>query len=146
MNSSITYEQVQLIKKTWKIFRAIDPLIVGDTFYSKLFAESPSLRRMFPRNMDEQYRKLMDMLNTIIGKLDRPDNLATDINTMAMRHAEYGIRPAHYKLAGEALLWTLQQGLGTDWTPAISKAWTDGYTIVAGTMIASASPVNTLNK
>ncbi len=135
MSNGITPEQVQLIKKTWKIFRAIDPAIVGDTFYSKLFAENSSLRRMFPRNMDAQYRKLMDMLNIIVAKLDSLDDLAADITAMAVRHAEYGVRPAHYKLAGDALLWTLQQGLGQDWTPAIGKAWTDCYTLVAETIL-----------
>ena len=142
MNNDLTSEQVQLIKKTWKIFRAIDPTIVGDTFYSKLFAENSSLRRMFPRNMEAQYSKLMDMLNTIVGKLDKQDELEADISVLAITHAEYGVRPGHYKLAGNALLWTLKQGLGNDWTPAIADAWTGCYALIADTMIAAASPVN----
>ena len=142
MNKDLPSEKIQLVKKTWKIFRAIDPVIVGDTFYSKLFAENPSMRRMFPRNMEAQYGKLMDMLNTIISKLDRPDELETEISEMAIRHTQYGVRPAHYKLIGNALLWTLRQGLGKDWTQPISQAWTEGYMLIAETMISAASPVN----
>jgi len=48
-----------LVKQTWKLFREIDPRLVGDTFYSKLFNDTPSLRRMFPKNMNDQYRKLI---------------------------------------------------------------------------------------
>jgi len=138
---AISIEQVLLVKKTWRIFRAIDPAIVGDTFYSKLFSENPSLRRLFPRNMHAQYYKLMEMLNTIIGKLDRANELEAELSVMATRQAEYGIQPAHYKWVGDALLWTLKQGLGKDWTPNISQAWTDVYVLVAETMLAAVSPV-----
>jgi hypothetical protein len=40
----MTEEQVALVKRTWRIFRDIDPVLVGDVFYSKLFVEHPSLK------------------------------------------------------------------------------------------------------
>jgi nitric oxide dioxygenase len=32
------------------------------------------------------------------------------------------------------LLWTLEQGLGEDFTPETRQAWVDCYTTLAGTM------------
>lgn len=136
----MTIEEINHIKKSWKLFRNIDPAVVGDTFYSKLFAAHPSLRRMFPKNMDPQYHKLINMLNTIVSRLDHLDQLTDDIAAMARRHVEYGVKPLHYRLVGEALLWTLSHGLGNDWTPATSNAWTKCYHLLSETMISSAYP------
>lgn len=131
----MTEEEVRLIKKTWKLVRAIDPAMVGDLFYSKLFNDHPALRNMFPDKMDEQYRKLMDMLSLVVARLDKLDELTNDISEMARRHVGYGVRPAHYKMVGSALLWTLQQGLGKDWTPEVREAWIKCYNTLADVMI-----------
>lgn len=131
----MTDAEIRLVKQSWKTLRAIDPVIVGDLFYSKLFMANPSLRNMFPKKMDEQYTKLMDMLSVIIARLDRMDELNEDIAAMARRHVHYGVRPAHYKLVGNALLWTLRQGLGQDWTIDVEQAWTKCYSNLADTMM-----------
>lgn len=131
----MTDHEIALIKKSWTIFRRIDPLIVGDAFYSKLFYDRPELKRLFPQNMDQQYRKLMDMLNTIVARLERLDELAEDIAAMAKRHEGYGVKPEYYEPVGKALLWTLQKGLGNEWEDDIKAAWTKCYTGLSNTMI-----------
>jgi len=131
----MTNSQINLIKRSWKIFRDADPRIVGDAFYSKLFNDTPALRKMFPVQMDAQYRKLIDMLSTIVARLDRPDDLQDELTAMAQRHTGYGVRPAHYRLVGKALLWTLQRGLGPDWNPELEDAWTTCYTSLSDRMI-----------
>lgn len=135
----MTDEQIILVKKSWKLFRDIDHILVGDTFYSKLFAENPALRKMFPQDMKAQYAKLIDMLSTIVARLDHLDDLTYEIAALARRHVQYGVRPAHYRLVGSALLWTLQQGLGNDWTEEVKEAWTKCYNILADTMITASS-------
>ncbi len=138
----MTSEQIVLVKKTWKVFRSISPATVGDLFYSKLFTDNPSLRKMFPGDMQQQYQKLIDMLNAVIIRLDKLDELTEEITVMAQRHVQYGVRPAHYKLVGAALLWTLQKGLGTDWNEEVKNAWVTCYKILADTMIKSSSLTN----
>ena len=132
----MTEDQILLVKKTWKIFRGIDPIIVGDTFYSKLFSDNPAVKKMFPQKMEEQYKKLMDMLSIVVARLDRLDELVDTITEMAQRHIQYGVRPAHYKLVGNALLWTLEQGLGNDWSTAVKEAWVECYASLAEAMIS----------
>lgn len=121
------------------MIRQVDPALVGDLFYSKLFADTPSLRHLFPKQMGEQYRKLVDMLNTVVARLERLDELSVEVADLARRHVEYGVRPAHYKLVGNALLWTLQQGLGKDWTPEVKDAWVKCYTTLSYTMISAST-------
>jgi hemoglobin-like flavoprotein len=131
----MTEKQVITIRKSWRVFRGIDPKVVGDAFYSKLFHDHPELRRMFPKNMDEQYKKLIDMLSTIVSRVDDLEGLGNDIAAMAKRHVAYGVKPFHYQLVGDALLWTLQQGLGKEWNDEVRKAWALCYEQLSQAMI-----------
>ncbi|MBK9254865.1 MAG: hemoglobin [Saprospiraceae bacterium] len=128
-------EHIKLVKKTWKILMGVDPAIIGDAFYSKLFADQPAIRKLFPSDMNKQYIKLVDMLSSIIMNLDQPESFSADIVAMSKRHTGYGVRPAHYAMVGAALLWTLKQGLGTEWNQEIEDAWTSCYTSLAEVMI-----------
>lgn len=133
----MTQEEITIIRKTWKIFRSINPAIVGDAFYSKLFADAPAVRKMFPAEMEAQYKKLVDMLSSIVANLDDISVLSQEIAAMARRHTEYGVRPGHYKVVGNALLWTLQRGLGADWNAAVEAAWRKCYMQLAETMTSA---------
>ena len=49
-----------------------------------------------------------------------------------------GVKLADYDAVREALLWTLEQALGKDFTPAVRGAWTACYDELAGEMKAAA--------
>jgi hemoglobin-like flavoprotein len=59
---------------------------------------------------------------------------------LAIRHVDYGVRPGHYAPVGAALLWTLEQGLGADFTPEIAEAWRAAYGVLSTEMIQTAYP------
>lgn len=135
----MTQEQIILIKKTWKLFRFISPAVVGNAFYGKLFADSPGLRRLFPADMDAQYRKLVVSLNVLVARLENKDEIAGYLAALAKRHTGYGVKEAHYALVGNALLWTLQQGLGKDWNADVAAAWAVCYREVADIMMQNSN-------
>jgi hemoglobin-like flavoprotein len=56
------------------------------------------------------------------------------VEDLGRRHAGYGVTDAHYDSVGAALLWTLEQGLGQTWTPAVASAWTEVYGFLSGIM------------
>lgn len=126
--------QIQLVKKSWRMLRNVPPDVVADAFYSKLFLDHPELRRMFPKNMGEQHQKLMDMLSSMVVRLDDFQNFKTEILAMGRRHEGYGVHPKHYAMVGAALLWTLQQGLGNDWNDETAEAWAACYDMIASQM------------
>ena len=131
---SLTRQQIQLIKNSWKSLRGVRPELIADIFYSKLFTDNPRLRKMFPADMKQQYMKLMDMLNTIVLRLDKPGQMDDEIKAMAARHAGYGVKTTHYKQVGDALLWTLKQGLGDSWNTEVESAWIACYDVLAAAM------------
>lgn len=126
--------QINLVKKSWRLLRQLPPELVADTFYSRLFFDHPELRRMFPKQMDGQYKKLVDMLSSMVARLDNLTSLQKDVQDMGQRHIGYGVQAKHYEMVGAALLWTLEQGLGSDWNEATAEAWTACYTLIAGQM------------
>ena len=137
---TISSRQIKLVRHTWQIFRKIDPRLVGDVFYGKLFLDYPELRPMFPRRMVEQYEKLVQMLNAVVAGLENMEGLQKSIGEMAVRHKGYGVLPEHYNAVGEALLWTLAEGLRSDWNDEVKEAWLTCYTVLARTMINAADP------
>jgi hemoglobin-like flavoprotein len=48
------------------------------------------------------------------------------------------VRPEHYGPVGVALLWTLERGLGAEWTSDLAAAWTDAYALLSEYMIDEA--------
>lgn len=132
----MTEREISIIKRSWQLFRSIDPKLIGEVFYGRLFLQMPALRPMFRSSMEEQYIKIVDMLSLIVSRLDRIEELNDEIRQLAIRHIQYGVRPAHYKLVGDALLWTLEKGLGKDWTDETAAAWKKCYTLLADRMIA----------
>ena len=60
--------QMVLVQKTWaKCVPIADT--AADLFYGKLFELDPSLKEIFPEDMAEQKKKLMEMINAAVGLL-----------------------------------------------------------------------------
>lgn len=78
------------------------------------------------------------MLNVIVGRLDRLNELTDHIRDLAIRHVGYGVKAEHYRLIGDALLWMLEQGLGKDWNAEVKEAWKRCYAVLSNTMIDAA--------
>lgn len=134
----MTEQEIKLIKTSWAHFRRLKPEVVADAFYSKLFLDNPSLRKLFPADMEGQHEKLMMMLNTIVARLDRPDELLTDIEALGVRHNVYGIKPQLYKkMVSNALFWTLKNGLAQDWNEDVEMAWSKCYNVLSELVIAT---------
>jgi hemoglobin-like flavoprotein len=129
----MTPEQTLLVQAS---FAKVAPIAstAADLFYDRLFTLDPSLRPLFKPDMTAQKRALMGMLGVAVAGLDRLDELVPAVQQLGRRHAGYGVTEAHYATVGDALLWTLEQGLGADFTPDTRAAWAAVYTLLAATM------------
>jgi hemoglobin-like flavoprotein len=129
----MTPVQIEAVKESWsKVVPIADQAAV--LFYERLFTLDPSLRALFKPDMTEQRKLLMTMLGTTVGGLDRLDRIVPAVQALGRRHNEYGVTNAHYATVGQALLWTLEQGLGAAFTPDVREAWTAAFGLVSGTM------------
>jgi len=96
------------------------------------------LRPLFKGDMTEQSRTLMRMIAVAVNGLDRLDTIAPALKALGVRHAGYGVRDGHYATVGDALLWTLERGLGESFTPDVAEAWSAAYGLLAQTMQSAA--------
>jgi hemoglobin-like flavoprotein len=76
----------------------------------------------------------MKMLGMIVNGLTRLDELVPAAQDLARRHVGYGVQPAHYDTVGAALLWTLEQGLGSKFSDDLKSAWAAAYGTLANVM------------
>ena len=127
-------QTIPLVQSTWKQVAAIAPQ-AATLFYSNLFEADPSLKPLFKGNMEEQGKKLMQMIGAAVGKLNDLPTLVPILQNLGRRHVDYGVIPAHYDIVGAALLKTLQQGLGEGFTPQVQAAWAEAYGVMAKVMI-----------
>jgi hemoglobin-like flavoprotein len=95
-------------------------------------------RALFRGDMHVQGRKLMTALATVMNSLDRFEAIIPVVYDLATRHVGYGVDPGHYALIGTALLWTLEQSLGDEFTPELRAAWSAAYSALSEVMIAAA--------
>jgi hemoglobin-like flavoprotein len=122
------------VKETWqKVVPIADT--AASLFYDRLFEIDATTRPLFKAaNLAEQRRKLIQALTMVVQGLDRPEALVPTLTDLGRRHVRYGVKDSHYDTVGAALLWTLEQGLGSGWTEEVEAAWSGAYALVADVM------------
>ena len=133
----MTEDQVKAIQES---FAKVAPISeqAARLFYGRLFEIAPALKPLFRGDMSEQGRKLMVTLGVVVNGLADLESVLPAASALAKRHVDYGVRAADYRPVGAALLWTLERGLGEQWTPPLAAAWTQAYTILSDFMITEA--------
>ena len=133
---TLTEKQIQLVQNSFALVAPIADT-AAEIFYGRLFELDPSLRHMFKSDMKEQGRKLMQMLSVAVHALNNLDSIIPAIQAMGQRHVGYGVTMEHYAVVGEALIWTLEKGLGEAFTAEVKEAWIALYALV--TQVATAN-------
>lgn len=134
----MTPQDIQLVQAGFEKVAPIAETAAG-LFYNRLFEIDPSTRPLFRGDLKAQGNMLMQTLGTAVRNLHQPDRIIAAVQALGRRHVGYGVKDAHYDSVGQALLWTLEQGLGADFTPAARAAWTQAYTLLAGIMMEAAA-------
>lgn len=133
--------QIALVQASWQRVMPIRAA-AADLFYGRLFELAPDTRPLFKRDIHAQGAMLMSTLDTVVRSLHDLDAVLPTAQQLARRHVGYGVQPRHYDSVGMALIWTLEQGLGTALTPAAREAWMLAYATLAEAMKAAAYPAD----
>src|SRR4029077_4512835 len=133
----MTPKQVALVQDSFAKV-ALTSEAAAMLFYDRLFEIAPQTRAMFPDDMIEQRRQLMEMLARGGKGLGNLQQVLPAASALAKRHVGYGAKAEHYPVVGAALLWTLEKGLGDGWTPEVADAWGTTYGTLSGYMISQA--------
>lgn len=136
----MTPQQVKLVQDSFKL---VEPIAeqAADLFYGRLFEIAPQVRPLFPNDMSQQKMKLMGMLGTAVNNLHQVEKIIPAVQDLGRKHVGYGVTAEQYKPVGEALVWTLEKGLGDAFTPDVKAAWITTYTTLEKVMTDAAAEV-----
>ncbi|HKP55824.1 MAG TPA: globin domain-containing protein [Polyangiales bacterium] len=141
----LTDSEKDAIRRTWKLVVPIAGT-AADLFYKRLFELRPAYAELFSSDLTGQKRKLLQMLAFIVKSLDWPDSAWKDplsaeedlvlvLLALGRRHKDlYRVPPESYAVVGEALIWTLDYGLGSAFDETARSAWLHVYQLISATM------------
>jgi nitric oxide dioxygenase len=130
----LTPEQIKLVENSWD-YILLNSNEAGTIFYKKLFSMAPELRQLFKGDINSQSQKLVSLITFAVHKLNSFNDIVSDVRTLGMRHKGYKVKPEHYSVVNEALLWTLSKGLGDRWNDETKQAWAATYQALSKIMI-----------
>src|SRR5262245_39294938 len=133
-SAGITPAQVDLVQSS---FEHVLPIadVAGMLFYERIFTLAPEARALFGDDIALQASRTMGALGRAVDGLQDVDQIAPFLVRLGARHVRYGVVPEHFELVGEALLWTLEQGLGDAFTPEVHDAWAATFGVIARAML-----------
>ncbi|WP_435354300.1 globin domain-containing protein [Emticicia sp. SJ17W-69] len=135
--------QIYLVKDSFSLVLQIPAEVIGELFYKRLFEIAPEIRPIFDHTaIKEQYNQLSAMLAYIVKRLHILETIKDEIAKLTYHHLKYGI--VEYRLnesVGEALLWTIEQGLGSHWNKEVKTAWAVCYLMFSNAMIEACEAI-----
>jgi hemoglobin-like flavoprotein len=141
----VSPRQKRLVQGSWE---AVVPISdkAAEIFYAKLFELDATLEPLFKSDMTEQGKTLMQMLTVAVKGLDSLGDTVPAVQALGARHATYGVKDEDYDTVAEALIFTLEQGLGDVLTDEVKDSWVVVYTLLATTMKDAAADASSTQK
>ncbi|CAM9670726.1 unnamed protein product [Discosporangium mesarthrocarpum] len=130
------------IKRT---FALVEPIAAtaATLFYGRLWDVYPETKGLFEdTDMESQKEKLMKTLGVAVSMLNDLDGLVPILQDLGRRHIDYGVKANMYPMVMESLLWTLEKGLGEEWTPEAAAAWGWVLGVIQGVCIDAAREID----
>jgi hemoglobin-like flavoprotein len=136
----------ELVRASFPMVERIAPR-AGTMFYGRLFATAPEVLPQFRRDLSQpnfqpaaehRFMQLVLFVRSTAEHAGLPGSAGHDetVGKLAQRHVGYTTLAPHYVPLGRALLWTLEQCLGAEFTPAMRAAWSDTYDVLVAAMVA----------
>jgi nitric oxide dioxygenase len=132
----MTPEQIAIVETTAASL-VLDDLAAD--FYRRAFDGDPALADMFTTDPVVQRARFAAELVVIVTSIRRHDAFLVATEALGRRHRGYGVRAAHFRLMGDALIAALEAALGPAWTVEAEHAWRLAYNLTAETMMAAGS-------
>jgi hemoglobin-like flavoprotein len=125
---------VPLLRQSFELVLERNPTLTT-RFYEILFERYPTTRALFRRNAKQvQEAMLAKALVAVMDHLEDAPWLEQTLGALGAKHVDYGVTPEMYDWVGDALLSTLAEVAGSDWTPALASNWGEAYGVIVSLM------------
>ncbi|KAL1361938.1 hypothetical protein HN51_010246 [Arachis hypogaea] len=138
---AFTAEQESLVVNSWNVLKN-NSADHGLKFFLKIFSAAPEATPLFSYLRDtsvplEQNPKLKTHANLVfvmiaesavqLRKAGKVTVGESNLKHLGVVHLKLGIQDAHFAVAKSALLETIKEGVGEQWSAALSDAWGVAY-------------------
>eukprot|EP00931_Biecheleriopsis_adriatica_P043357 TRINITY_DN2478_c0_g1_i5.p1 TRINITY_DN2478_c0_g1~~TRINITY_DN2478_c0_g1_i5.p1 ORF type:complete len:640 (-),score=156.89 TRINITY_DN2478_c0_g1_i5:507-2375(-) len=151
---------VTAVQKSWLVVKELGTATVGEIFYRHLFSIAPQTKSLFPMSVRSRYldwanspeededdfinssalrnlfSKVLDAVGTAVAGLQNISKLVPELNALGMRHINYSMKEEYFEFGGQALVLTLQDGLGSMLTEEVQQAWISVYEFISASIIS----------
>ena len=141
----MTPRQIEVVQASFAKVAPIAETAAG-MFYARLFELDPHLKPLFKGDMKRQGMMLMSMIATAVRGLSNTEALLPMVKNLGRRHVGYGVKDSHYATVGEALIETLEKGLGKDFDGEAREAWLGAYALLSSVMMSGAAEMQSVAK
>jgi len=125
---------VNLLRNSFDLVLLRNPELTA-RFYEILFERYPQVRPMFrSERRKQQEAMLAQALLAVVEHLDDPAWLTSTLGALGSKHVGYGVTREMYDWVGDALLRTLAEAAGADWTPRHQEQWAAAYGVIVDLM------------
>ena len=134
-------DKIELVQRS---FAKLYPVAqtVDDVFYVRLYEMDPKLYPLLKAYMVAQNGRFTQILGMLANGLARPEMTSLIADQLGRRHLCYGMKDEHYRALRKALLRTLAQALGEEFTPEVKAAWGAAFDLFANLTKDAASEVS----
>src|SRR5699024_2849868 len=135
---------MELSNKTIEIVKSTAPVLaehgttITSVFYKEMFKNHPELLNIFNKTNQfkgEQQEALANMVYSAANNIDQLTTLLDDVTLVAHKHRGLNVRPEHYPIVGEHLLFAIKEVLQEAATEDIMDAWAEAYGVIAQVFI-----------
>lgn len=129
---------IEIIKSTVPVLKEYGTAITK-RFYQVMFENYPELKNIFNQTNQRKGDQPKALANTVYAAAVYIDNLETIlpvVKQIAQKHRSLNIKPEHYPIVGENLLFAIKDVLGDAATDDIMNAWEKAYGVIADVFIS----------
>jgi hemoglobin-like flavoprotein len=146
VSAPLDERDIELVQQTFAEVAKLGVETVGIILFTNIFEIAPGAKPLFKFEGDDVSKSpkmkkhganVVTTVATAVSLLRDLGTLVPVLQGLGLRHVGYAVIPAHYDIVGQALIKSLQMGLGENMTPAVTNAYLKVYTVVKDTMVAA---------
>lgn len=129
--------QVQMVRTSFEFFRPCGASLVASAL-RRAADDNDGLQRLLPEDLSGVSREWFATLGQAVKHCDRFSVLERALGELGGRASAAGVSPAQYNVVRQALLASMEELAGEDWTPQLRRAWGILLDAITGAMLAGA--------
>ncbi len=140
----LSHKEISLIKATKEKITE-NSQEIRMSFYNKIFELDPSAKLLF-RESFLSIKALPDSIEFMFKHVGNLNEAIPELRKLGLKHKTYKVKPKHYPIAREALLWTFQEYIGNDFTEELREAWIKLFNFMSENLILDSKKKMKLKK